>query len=332
VVLLAEPFGNVLVASRRVVLGLPGATVLGRRPGTSLPLALAALLLAGLTSAAFAQSDTVVSIVDGDTLVLKATGTVRLIGIDTPETVDPRVPVQAFGAEASAALRQMVGSQQVRLTFEDQRKDKYGRTLAYVYLADGTFVNLEMVRRGYAHAYLDYPFQHMAQFRAAEREAREARRGLWAGGHSATTPRGFVGSPGAGLSGPTATQVWVNTSSRVYHCPGTRYFGKTARGQYMTEADAHARGHRPAYGSACGPVEDDAPMPAASTAPRAVAGSSSSATREPGADIQVWVNTSSRVYHCPGTRYYGQTKSGQYMRQSDARAAGHRPAGGRDCR
>lgn len=295
---------------------------------------LATLLVAGMARAAFAQSDTVVRIVDGDTLVLQAAGTVRLIGIDTPETVDPRVPVQVFGAEASAALRQMVANRQVRLAFDQQHKDKYGRTLAYLYLADGTFVNLEMVRQGYAHAYLDYPFQHMQQFRAAEREAREARRGLWAAGSSAATPRELLGAAGAAPNEATAGQVWVNTSSRVYHCLGTRYYGKTARGQYMAEADARSQGNRPAYGSACGSFPTgSAPI----AAPKAHEGISPPPPRQPseraapGSAVRVWVNTSSHVYHCPGTRYYGNTKAGTYMLESEARSAGHRAAGGRAC-
>ena len=132
-----------------------------------------------LSAAGAAESEQVVRVVDGDTLVLRNIGTVRLIGIDTPETVDPRVPVQAFGKEATAFLRQMVDGQAVRLEYDTQRLDKYGRTLAYLYLPDDSFVNLEMVRQGYAHAYLTYPFRHMEEFRRAERQAREAGRGLW---------------------------------------------------------------------------------------------------------------------------------------------------------
>lgn len=108
--------------------------------------------------------------------------------------------------------------------------------------------------------------------------------------------------------------VWVNTSSRVYHCPGTRYYANTARGLLMTEAEARAAGHRPAYGRTCGPVTrlsiSGASVPAAA---------------------RVWVNTSSHVYHCPGTRYYGATKAGRYMTEAEAKAGGNRPAGGKAC-
>jgi micrococcal nuclease len=119
-------------------------------------------------------------VVDGDTLVVSTIGTVRLIGVDTPETVHPRKPVQRFGAEASAFLKSLTLGQAVRLEYDQQRTDRYGRTLAYVYLADGRLVNLEIIRQGYGFAYTSFPFRFIAEFRATEREAREARRGLWA--------------------------------------------------------------------------------------------------------------------------------------------------------
>ena len=119
-------------------------------------------------------------VVDGDTLELEGGERVRLIGVDTPETVDPRRPVQYFGKEASAFTRRMVEGQRVRLDYDQQRQDRYGRTLAYVYLEDGTFVNAEIIRRGYGFAYTSFPFRYADEFRGHEREARESRRGLWA--------------------------------------------------------------------------------------------------------------------------------------------------------
>ena len=122
----------------------------------------------------------VVRVVDGDTLLLDGDERVRLIGIDTPETVDPRRPVQYFGKEAAAFTRRMAEGKRVRLDYDQERTDRYGRTLAYVFLEDGTFLNAEIIRQGYAHAYTRFPFQYSDQFRAYEREAREQRRGLWA--------------------------------------------------------------------------------------------------------------------------------------------------------
>jgi len=122
----------------------------------------------------------VVRAVDGDTLLLDGDERVRLIGIDTPESVDPRRPVEYLGKEAAAFTRRLAEGKRVRLAFDQDRTDRYGRTLAYVFLEDGTFLNAEILRQGYAHAYTRFPFQYADQFRAYEREAREQRRGLWA--------------------------------------------------------------------------------------------------------------------------------------------------------
>ena len=117
--------------------------------------------------------------VDGDTLIVEGLGRVRLIGVNTPESVDPRRSVQRLGKEAGAFLRRMVEHQRVRVEYDWDRTDDYDRTLAYLYLPDGTFVNEELVRRGYAYAFTKYPFKHSDAFRRLEREARAARRGLW---------------------------------------------------------------------------------------------------------------------------------------------------------
>jgi micrococcal nuclease len=118
-------------------------------------------------------------VIDGDTLELSNGETVRLIGVDTPETKDPRKPVQYFGKEATAFTQRTVAGKRVRLEYDQQRHDKYGRTLAYVYLDDGTFVNAEIIRQGFGVAYTQFPFKYLEQFRQLEREAREAGRGLW---------------------------------------------------------------------------------------------------------------------------------------------------------
>lgn len=119
-------------------------------------------------------------VVDGDTIVVSGVGKVRLIGVDTPETKHPAKPVERFGREASRFTAKLVEGKRVRLEYDWQRVDRYGRTLAYVYLADGTFVNAEIVKQGYGYAYTKYPFKYLEEFRALEREAREAERGLWA--------------------------------------------------------------------------------------------------------------------------------------------------------
>ncbi len=127
----------------------------------------------------------VTRVIDGDTIVVDGVGTVRLIGVDTPETVDPDSPVEYYGKEASDFTRRIADRQVVTLEFDQDRVDRYGRTLAYVYLPDGTLLNAEIIRLGYGFAYTFFPFRMIEQFRALEREARAAGRGLWA-------PRGSV--------------------------------------------------------------------------------------------------------------------------------------------
>jgi micrococcal nuclease len=144
--------------------------------------AVASLLSAQLSFADATRE--VVRVVDGDTIELDGGEKVRLIGVDTPETVHPNKPVERFGKEASSFTRRTVEGKRVRLEYDPgpSRLDKYGRTLAYVYLLDGRLLNLEIIRQGYGHAYTKYPFtqSRMNEFRAAEQEARAARRGLWA--------------------------------------------------------------------------------------------------------------------------------------------------------
>ena len=122
----------------------------------------------------------VTRIVDGDTIVLSDKTSIRYIGIDTPETKHPRKPVQLFGKEASEANRKLVEGKKVRLEYDVQKTDKYGRTLAYVYLEDGTFVNAWLVENGYARV-STYPpnVKYQDKFIELERKAMEEKRGLW---------------------------------------------------------------------------------------------------------------------------------------------------------
>ena len=97
-------------------------------------------------------------VVDGDTLVLDGGERVRLIGVDTPETVHPKKPVERFGKEASGFTQKLAEGKRVRLEYDAERTDRYGRTLAYVFLEDGRLLNLEIIEQGYGHAYTKYPF------------------------------------------------------------------------------------------------------------------------------------------------------------------------------
>jgi len=118
-------------------------------------------------------------VIDGDTILLANGERVRLIGVNTPETKHPQKPVERFGKEASLFTKRMVEGKEVRLEFDWQKRDKFGRLLAYVYLMDGTFLNAEIIKQGYGFAYTKYPFKYLEEFRQYEREARESKRGLW---------------------------------------------------------------------------------------------------------------------------------------------------------
>jgi micrococcal nuclease len=122
----------------------------------------------------------VARVVDGDTIKLENGETVRYIGIDTPETVDPRRPVGCFGKEAGNKNTELVLGKEIRLEKDISDADKYGRLLRYVYVGD-IFVNEYLVREGYARA-SSYPpdVKYQELFREAEWEAREMKRGLWA--------------------------------------------------------------------------------------------------------------------------------------------------------
>lgn len=128
----------------------------------------------------------VTSVVDGDTIRAVPAGggpaiAIRLLGLDAPETKDPRKETQCFGAEASANLRQVLTGRTVDLEHGPERVDRYGRTLAYVW-SGAQLVNLDLVNGGYAREYTydRTPTAHTAALRAAEQAARAAGRGLWA--------------------------------------------------------------------------------------------------------------------------------------------------------
>ncbi|MDQ5943995.1 MAG: micrococcal nuclease [Patescibacteria group bacterium] len=128
----------------------------------------------------------VVEVFDGDTISVQRNGVVekvRFIGIDTPETKDPRKPVQCFGKEASQYTKGLLEGKRVRLEIDSTQgeRDRYDRILAYVRREDGLFVNQQLVAEGYAHEYTyqDQEYAYQAEFRAAEEVARNEQKGLW---------------------------------------------------------------------------------------------------------------------------------------------------------
>lgn len=118
--------------------------------------------------------------IDGDTVILANGDHLRYIGIDTPEEFDQRKPVQCFAKQAAQRNKELVEGQMVKFYKDATERDIYGRWLGFVYLEDGTFVNLEMVKEGYAFAYPYAPDNSKAsEFKTAEDYARINKLGLW---------------------------------------------------------------------------------------------------------------------------------------------------------
>ena len=107
---------------------------------------------------------------------------IRLIGVDTPETVDPDRPVQPYGKQASNFAKHMLTGRTVRIMGDVEPRDRYGRLLAYVWLPDGTFWNALLAAEGYAQLITIPPdVTYAGLFRGLVDEARSADRGLWRG-------------------------------------------------------------------------------------------------------------------------------------------------------
>jgi endonuclease YncB( thermonuclease family) len=125
----------------------------------------------------------VTRVVDGDTIEIADDAKVRYIGMNAPESVRPDSAIECFGKEAAARNKELVEGKQLRLTKDVSERDRYGRLLRFAYLSDGTLVNELLVREGYARVSSFPPdVSKQAVFRAAEKDARAAKRGLWADG------------------------------------------------------------------------------------------------------------------------------------------------------
>ncbi len=169
------------------------------------------------------------SVIDGDTIQVVIDGkkeTLRLIGIDTPEAVVPRKPVQCFGKEASAKAKSLLSGKSVRLEPDPTQgeRDKYQRLLRYVFLEDGTNFNKLMISEGYAHEYTyNTPYKYQAEFKQAQKEAEASKLGLWADNACPTgTPQ-----PSTQTSGTSPTTTGGFTCA-----------GKTLCGQMTSCAEA----------------------------------------------------------------------------------------------
>ena len=174
----------------------------------------------------------VTEVVDGDTIYVGRgwrSTKVRLIGVDTPETVHPEKPVEFFGPEASEFTKRQLDGKKVRLEFEPSNQyDDYGRLLAYVLLLDGTYFNAELIKQGYARVIAPSPFHRYQEFRSYEREARVKGSGLWAGKD-------------------ICKEIIGNRRSKIYRLPGDAGCNKIKdenRVYFDTEEEAIKAGYR----------------------------------------------------------------------------------------
>ncbi len=201
----------------------------------------------------------VVRVVDGDTVTISMNGvneTTRLIGINTPETVDPRKVVECFGAEASARAKTLLSGKKIYIEQDASQdtRDKYGRLLVYVFLEDGTNFNKKMIEDGYAYEYTyDRPYAYQADFKAEEKTARDGKHGLWAAGTCNGQKSGKSETPVASKSSSVALPAAAPAlsagaeSAGAYSCSANIYNCTS----FKTHAEAQA-----AYEACGGPASD----------------------------------------------------------------------------
>jgi micrococcal nuclease len=218
------------------------------------------------------QRATVLEVVDGDTVELRGSGkgplrpgsrtTARLLEVDTPET---KLGVECYGREAAAFTRRLLAPGSTVLVAPDRElRDRYGRTLLYVWTAKGVFANQELIRTGHATAVLYQPNdRYINLMRRTEAAARSKRLGLWGrcGGNPPNRPRGSTGGQdgriqpsGPGQAAPSGRNTCpashpvkgnVGQNGKIYHVPGSRDYRRTNPELcFADEAAARAAGFR----------------------------------------------------------------------------------------
>jgi micrococcal nuclease len=198
----------------------------------------------------------VVGIVDGDTIKVRVNGVterVRVIGIDTPELASK----DCFAQQASSRMQSLVQSKSVRLVADPTQadRDRYGRLLRHVQLADGRSVAQLLIAGGFGTEYTyDRAYAGQAAYRRAEEAARTAHLGIWSSGClSGAAAAGAAGTGAAAATGKQGCTIKGNIASdgdRIYHLPGQQYYDVTviteSKGErwFCTEAEAVAAGWR----------------------------------------------------------------------------------------
>lgn len=215
------------------------------------------------------------SVLDGDTFTIDYNGketSVRIIGVNTPETIDPRTTVECFGKEASDYLKGLLTGKKVRIESDSSitDRDKYDRLLRYTYL-DGEDVGFKIISNGYGYEYTyDAPYSKQAIYKNAQSEAEKGKVGLWAEGvctedeentlvEDVPSPQDDDGSVDVYVSPGTANNVESNcnikgninySGEKIYHVPGQEYYNETKIDEeygerwFCSEEEAQAAGWR----------------------------------------------------------------------------------------
>lgn len=177
------------------------------------------------TEAQPAITSKVIKVVDGDTVTVETNGvreTIRIIGINTPETVDPRKPVECFGQEASARAHELLDNQTVTLEADSTQgeRDKYDRLLRYVFLPNGSDFGKQMISEGYAYEYTySTPYKYQQDYKTSQSDAENAKRGLWADGAcgdatgNAGTPQEATITTDTNSQSPNTTSATESTTT-----------------------------------------------------------------------------------------------------------------------
>lgn len=159
----------------------------------------------------------VIKVVDGDTVTVETNGvreTIRVIGINTPETVDPRKPVECFGQEASSRAHELLDNQTVTLEADSTQgeRDKYDRLLRYVFLSNGSDFGKQMISEGYAYEYTySTPYKYQQDYKTSQSDAENAKRGLWADG-ACSDATGDSGTPQEATTAADTSSQSSNTA------------------------------------------------------------------------------------------------------------------------
>ncbi|WLD95275.1 thermonuclease family protein [Alkalihalobacillus sp. AL-G] len=218
-----------------------------------LQLSITILLLAGCSTSESDVTYKVTEVIDGDTFKIQYNDreeTIRLLLVDTPETVHPQKPVQPFGKEASNWMKQELSGERVELELDVSERGKYGRILAYVYNEEGEMINELLLEKGLARVAYIYPpnTKYVDRFQEIQEEAQLNERGIWSI-ENYVTEDGFTSDSRPEVQPNSDCSIKGNINSddeKIYHMPDGAYYDVTKPElMFCTESEAQQSGFRP---------------------------------------------------------------------------------------